>query len=229
MNYEDGWRDHDSRDDAVAAAREFPDVPFLTGIGSSDWHAIPKPSIAYVLTGTAYSVAFAACGELVRVAPKFGAYDRGKSPVTYSPCQPCAWIVAAAGGMAALQVEAARLGPTSDELDRLARLLPDPLLAVNACKAILAEFEDDDEPGNPATLQLLATIAAHAPALLVSEECGDGDCEHDEGTCPSSTVACIACSLVVGDWAGEWQGQLRPECTVKAPCAVLLALAAVKP
>ena len=209
---------------------DLPDVPFLTGVGSSNWHAIPKDSLAYCRTGPADSVTFASCGELARVATKYGAYNRATTPVLYHPCYVCAFTVAAAGGWSALQAEIDRLRPTADELPRLGRLVPDPFAAVNACRAILAREGDEDQaehgPGHPATIQLLATIAEHVPALLVSEECGDGDCEHTGGACPSSTAACIACSLVVGDWAGEWQGQLRPECTIKAPCAVLLALSA---
>ena len=191
---------------------EVPDVPFLTGIGSGDWHAIPKDALAYALEGPAYSVAFAACGQLVRVAAKFGAYNRGTTPVTYHPCQQCAWTVAAEGGMPAIEAEIGRL----------------PSLAGDTCRAILGRARNEDadyEPDHPATIQLLAAVAAHAPVDLVSEECADGECEHADGEHPSGAAACLACSLVVGDWAGEWDGQLRPECIIKAPCAVLLALA----
>jgi hypothetical protein len=209
---------------------DLPDVPFLTGVGSGNWHAIPKDSLDCCGDGWADSVTFASCGELVRVARKFGAYSRTTTPVLYHPCQICAWTAAAAGGEAALQAEADLLRPTADELPKLARLVPDPFVAVNACRAILARERDEDEAehglDHPATIQLLATIAEHVPALLVSEECADGDCEHTGGACPPSAAACLACSLVVGDWAGEWQGQVRPECTIKAPCAVLLALSA---
>ena len=182
---------------------------FLTGIGSGDWHAIPKDALAYALEGPAYSVAFAACGELVRVAAKYGAYNRDTTPVTYHPCQPCAWTVAAEGGMPSIDAEIGRL----------------PSLAGDTCRAILGRTDADYEPDHPATIQLLATVAAHAPVDLVSEECAEGDCDHADGQHPSSTVACLACSPVTGDWAGEWEGRLRPECIINAPCAVLLALA----
>jgi hypothetical protein len=185
---------------------------FLTGIGSGDWHAIKAEAMTYALTGPAYSVAFAACGELVRVAEKYGTYDRGTQPVMFSPCQPCAWTVAVAGGSPALEAEIGRL----------------PTAAVEACRAILARIGDEEagvEWDDPETIQLLATVAAHAPVDLVGEACADGDCEHPEGECPSSATACLACSVTAGDWAGEWEGRLRPEGTIKAPCAVLLALA----
>jgi hypothetical protein len=38
-------------------------------------------------------------------------------------------------------------------------------------------------------------------------------------------VACQACSLQAGSWAGEWEGQYAVECTIPAPCGVLTALA----
>ena len=41
---------------------------------------------------------------------------------------------------------------------------------------------------------------------------------------PDAAVACGACSLQAGGWAGEWEGQFT--LTVPAPCRVLLALTA---
>jgi hypothetical protein len=194
---------------AVMEALTGPDgkpVPYLTGVGHG-WHAVSRESLAYLRTGPADSVAFAECGELVRVAPKFGAYNRADVPVSNDPCHICAFTVAAAGGMPALQAE----------VDRL------PAFAADICRAILTE--PDWEPRGPASIQLLAKVAAHAPALRLREECADRDCEHEGGICPSDGAVCAACSLLAGDWAGEWQGQLREECTIPAPCAVLLALA----
>ena len=199
-----------------------PDVPYLTGVGRG-WHAIDLPSMGYLRTGPADSVAFAVCGELVRVAPRSGAYNRSDVPVSNDPCHVCAFTVAAAGGESALQAEINRLRPTSDEIPALSRLMPDPFLAVNICRAIAAE--PDWEPGHPASIQLLATVAAHRPVLRLREECADRGCEHEGGVCPSDGAVCAACSLLAGDWAGEWRGQLREECTIPAPCAVLLALA----
>ena len=208
----------------AAEVNDLPDVPYLTGVGRG-WHAISLPSMDYLRTGPADSVAFAVCGELVRVAPRSGAYNRGDVPVSNDPCHVCAFTVAAAGGIPALQAEIDRLRPTSDELPALSRLMPDPFLAVNTCQAIAAE--PDWEPGHPASIQLLATAAAHAPVLLLPEGCAEGDCEHGDGLCdyPDASAGCRACSLQTGSWAGEWEGQFREECTIPAPCAVLLALA----
>ena len=207
----------------AAEVNDLPDVPYLTGVGRG-WHAIDLPSMDYLRTGPADSVAFAVCGELVRVAPKFGAYNRVDVPVTHNPCQACAWTVAAQTGT--LEREARLLVPTGNDLTALTRILPDPMLAAKIAQAILAD--PGWERGDPASIQLIASAAAHAPVLLVPEGCADGDCEHgDGGGCdyPDVTAGCQACSLQTGSWAGEWEGQFREECTIPAPCAVLLALA----
>lgn len=200
---------------------------FLTGIGGGDWHAIKAEAMTYALTGPAYSVAFAACGELVRVSGKNGAYDRTTTPVTFHPCQACAWTVAAAGGEAGLLAEAARLCPEGDELRMLERSVPDPMLSWNACRMVIAEAVSEDGRGevdHPEVIQLLAAIAAHSPVILMREECADGECEHPAGNHPASSAGCAACSLQAADWAGEWAGQFM--CVIPAPCAVLTALAA---
>jgi hypothetical protein len=217
---------------AIAAAavgtqgRTFPDVPFLIGVGRGTWHAVGRESLKYLRTGSADSVAFAECGELVRVAPKFRGYKRGSRPVTYGPCHLCAWTVAAAGGREAMEAEADRLRPTSDTLPAFDAVMADPFIAVNACRAVLAAAAAptghyDLEHG--ATLQMLAAIARHAPVLLVGEACSEGEGSH-RGPCPG-TAACQACSLQDGEWAGEWAGHYRRECTIQAPCAVLSRLA----
>jgi hypothetical protein len=219
---------------AIAAAasasetqgRTFPDVPFLTGVGQGTWHAIGRESLKYLRTGSADSVAFAECGELVRVAPKFGEYNRDSRPVTYRPCHLCAWTVAAAGGRAAMEAEADRLRPTSDTLPALDAVMADSFIAVNACRAVLAAAVAPSGHYNlehGATLQMLTAIARHAPVLLVGEKCSEGGCSH-RGPC-RGIAACQACSLQDGEWAGEWAGHYRPECTIQAPCAVLTRLA----
>lgn len=209
---------------AVMAALTGPDgkpVPYLTGVGRG-WHAVSLPSMEYLRTGPADSVAFAECGELVRVAPEVGAYNRADVPVSHDPCQACAWTVAAQTGT--LEREAGLLVPTGNDLAALTRVLPDPVLAAKIARAILAA--PDWEPGHPADVQLLATVAAHAPVLLLPEGCAEGDCEHgDECDYPEASAGCKACSLQAGSWAGEWEGQFREECQIPAPCRVLLALA----
>lgn len=199
-----------------------PDVPFLTGVGGGQWHAISRESMAYLRTGPADSVAFAECGELVRVALKFGAYDRLTVPVLYHPCHTCAWTVAAQTD--ALDVEVSLLMPEARERAALAQVLPDPLFAAKVAQALVtraARYEDDY--GTENLVQLLAAVSAHAPVQLMSEDCAEGGCSH-EGYCPGS-VACRACSLQSGEWAGEWAGTFLSECTIPAPCPVLVALA----
>ena len=205
-----------------------PEAAYLVGVGGGAWHAVGRELMNYLRIGPVDSVTFAECGELVRVAPKFGSYDRITVPVSYHPCQRCAWVVAAAGGAAAMEAEARLLGSAADQLAALDRVMPDPFVAFKACRAVIEGAGAPDSRyglDHPATVQVLAAIAAHAPVLLVSEACSEGGCKHPRNVpCPGN-AACEACSLQDGDWAGEWQGQYREECTVAAPCAVLLALA----
>lgn len=175
---------------------------FLTGL-QNGWHAV-DPEGLQPGCGTHR---WAVCGKVVRLALKFGAYDPGSTPVTYGPCHLCSWIVAA------------RTGTLDAALARLA----DPVAHDAAADFLNAAGRDYREHDDPALMQLLAAVSDHAPVRLVSEECGDGDCEH-EGDCPADS-ACRACSLQAGSWAGEWEGTYRSECTIPAPCAVLLALA----
>jgi hypothetical protein len=70
-------------------------------------------------------------------------------------------------------------------------------------------------------VRLLACVTRHSPVLLTSEECAEECAEDDAGR-----MACPGCSLAYGDEAGDRAGMFRPECTVLAPCGVLLAMAA---
>ena len=129
-------------------------------------------------------------------------------------CPACRWIVAARTG----------------SLDSTLALLADPLGQRIARGILRRAAMDEKDPDDPETMHLLAAVSRHSPVGLVAEECSEGDCDHD-GRCPS-THACRACSLQAGSWAGEWEGQYMDECTIPAPCAPLLALAAhygVKP
>jgi hypothetical protein len=173
-------------------------------IGVQDgWHAIPSGSILAGCTGHRW----AACGALVRTTKYEQPYDPRAIPVSFDPCPDCLWIAAARSGM----------------LDAALAMLTHPV-AHDAAAGILnlaGRMESDDD--DPACIQLLAAVTRHAPVALVSEECSEGDCEH-EGNCPE-TLACRACSLQAGGWAGEWEGRYREECTIPGPCAPLLAIA----
>lgn len=155
------------------------------------------------------------------------------------PCPECAWIVAGEAGELDLQVQA--LVASAADYAVLARLMPDPMIAVTAA-AMLVEAalsgHAEEEFDHPATIQLLAAITRHAPVILVPEDCAERSCEHYTDTCeegsgqpwewanPEAAVACAECSLQDGQWAGECEGRYRSECTITAPCAVLTALAA---
>jgi hypothetical protein len=189
----------------VSSTGEIP--VFLAGV-QDGWHAIPPEGIMRGCDGHAWS----ACGLIVRVARDDSGEPRswqpGEPPQSCRPCPACFWTAAAKTG----------------QLDAALETLNDPLARATAAAVVAGSGwflagDWDDSSG----LQLLAAVTRHAPAELVSEGCAEGDCDHD-GRCPART-ACPACSLQAGSWAGEWEGQFRDECTILAPCAVLLAIA----
>jgi hypothetical protein len=192
---------------------------FLAGV-QNGWHAVETglPLEAGTVTPGCAAHAWAACGDLVRPALADGGeprpYDPATVPQSHDPCPACRWIVAARTG----------------SLDSTLALLADPLEQRIARGILRRAAMDEKDPDDPETMHLLAAVGRHSPVGLVAEECSEGDCDHD-GRCPS-THACRACSLQAGSWAGEWEGQYMDECTIPAPCAPLLALAAhfgVKP
>lgn len=80
------------------------------------------------------------------------------------------------------------------------------------------------DPDHPWVIQLLAHATDHGPWQLVDhEECGEGECEHEDEPCPG-LLACQACTLTTGGWAGEWEGQPHGACTVPYPCSVTTLL-----
>jgi hypothetical protein len=194
---------------------------FLTGV-LNGWHAVETRALdPETNTPGCAAHAWSVCDKLVRVAKdEYQPYDPAVVPGSYDPCQACLWTVAA------------RTGTLDAALARLA----DPL-AHDTAAAILNEFarlhadlDDAHLMDDPATLQLVVQVARHAPVLLVTEECAEGECDHlgaggpPCADCPGS-LACRACSLQEGSWAGEWEGMYRTECTIPAPCAVLLRIA----
>jgi hypothetical protein len=177
---------------------------FLVGV-QDEWHAIDAPATALRCELHAWAV----CGAVVRQAEPDQPYDFTAYPVSLGACPECLWTVAA----------------RTDALDAALATLGHPL-AHDIAAAVLNEAgrRELDLYDAPEMIDLLTAVSRHAPARLVSEECRDGDCEH-EGDCPGRS-ACAACSLQAGSWAGEWEGQYRDECAITSPCAPLLALAA---
>lgn len=184
-------------------------IAFLSGV-QDGFHAVGNaPDALKSCTDHAWSV----CGQIVRVAwsaEQFPVpYSPGEAPQSLDPCPACMWEVAA----------------RTDTLEAVLATLGDPL-AHDVATAILNEAHRDLALDDPAVLQLLTAVTRHSPALLVAEDCAEGDCDHPSGEHPGQREACRACSLQDGSWAGEWDGQYRPECTIPSPCAPLLALAA---
>lgn len=175
----------------------------------------------------------------VTVVPKLGAFDRATNPQLHARqvCPTCAWTIALETGRTDIELRA--LTPAAADVEPLRRRLTDPRLAVRLAETILAAALKpgyDYDLTHPHTVALLAAVTAHAPTLLVPEECaesthGCADRPEDLNTenttwhCPDSSVACPACSLRAGSWAGEWEGTFLSECTVAAPCEVLRTLA----
>lgn len=209
---------------------------YVVGVGDG-YHAVTRTAAQRATGGGDRHIrAMAAChAYLVQVIHRGGAFrdfQRGAAPLDHgSVCPDCAWVVALnQDGIAA---ELAALTPTGRQHDALARLLPDPLITVHLCEAILraqrsAHLDQDD----PLTLQLLAHASRHAPEIAIPEDCGEGSCDHRpenanqswECWYPDAAVVCPTCSVRAGSWAGEWEGQYAAECTVASPCSVLVAL-----
>jgi hypothetical protein len=172
---------------------------FLTGV-QDGWHAVDAEAIR-----PCSAHAWSACGLVVRIAKR---ELQPYGTVPHDPCPECSWIVAARTGTVATALAG----------------LTDPVAHDAAADVLNVADRDEKEPDDPATIQLLAAISRHSPVPLLTESCAEGDCDHGPGGCPATT-ACRACSLQAGSWAGEWDGTYRSECTIPAPCAVLLRLA----
>jgi hypothetical protein len=211
-------------------------VQFVTGVGDGHmWHAIERARAKHE-NAQATGIATAVCGALARVT-KYGVYDRPAVPVAYGPCPLCAWTVAIA--TSSTERELRLITPDGRATAALARAGAPPLLAVNICRAVLAqESSPDAENGldHQATVQILAHATSHRPALAIPEDCAENDrtCQHRptaaDGTwrCdyPEADALCYTCSLTAGPWATGWEGDVMDECRVRAPCGALLALAA---
>lgn len=220
---------------AAARACPLPAADFLTCIDDAgEWHAAGRGQVAGQMAWQGRDAAVRAlCGRFALHARRWPEYGPGL-PSFACRCAECAWIVAFRRGTVTAQLDT--LMPPAGDRRVLDRFLPDPLIAFSTAKAILGQAGSgglDDEPGSESLIQLLAAVTRHRPVITLPEECAHGECAHvpdDPGgpaecPMPDASVACSACSLVAGSWAGEYEGAYRRECTVPAPCPVLSSLA----
>lgn len=223
-----------------------PDVPFVHGVHSEDnlVHAVAHPDAVWAVNNNegedSPARARSVCGVKVTIARYWGEFRRGSDETDRHAgwgqlCPRCAWAVALANGTE--KQELAAISPGELDMVALRRLVPDPLLVVKMCRSVLADRDRADAYNDDYRVHVLAAVTAHKPVVLLSEGCRGGECgcgcdndlceeEHDERACyaESASVACWACSIVAGPWAGEWAG-VTVECAVAAPCSALLAMA----
>jgi hypothetical protein len=203
------------------------DVDYHIGLDDGRLHAIRHTEAAMAVQEAGPAewmvTARSVCNRTVRIARGFGEYDRGNESLRiHGACPECEWEAAIESGTTVTVIKAMRL--TGADRDAATKAFGDPDLACRLYAAILCG--DDYDQDHPHVLQLLAHATRHAPVLLVSEECGEGDCEHEEpaGCYENPVFACEACSVVAGSWAGSWEGQFARECQVPAPCSAFTAL-----
>ncbi|PZS30209.1 MAG: hypothetical protein DLM59_11525 [Pseudonocardiales bacterium] len=199
---------------------------FMIGVDAAGRHVVPAAdALLAIATSEQHPITGAACGARVIVARKWGQYHRNH-PVLKSDdrlCPTCVWSAALATGRLEQELDALR--PRDITLQVMVQLLPDPQILPRLCRSIIDQL-GVDEQDHPRLIEVLAHATAHRPVLLLPEECGDGECDHQRCTGTDGVLACPACSLLAGGWAGEWEGQYQPECTIAAPCQVLTTLAA---
>lgn len=216
-------------DEARVDLFPLPDSDLVFGLGADRRHAVTHDVAARAVGDGLVrdAVAAAACGQMVRLAAKWGAYEPDSLYLQQGRvCVPCSWIVA--GARDELPARIAAMKPDEKNTNVIAAALGDPLAGVQLLEAIAA----DDELGDPLPgrfyrsqrADLLARAAQHLPQVVVCEECSDGlgSC-HDERD-PCDAALCMTCTLTAGPWAGEWEGYTLDECLVYAPCSVLRAL-----
>lgn len=174
----------------------------------------------------------ALCGQKAYLSHRWGVFgDENPIGGSFRRCAECGWI-------AALQ-----RGETEEELQRYAMTADTKsgavALVVKIFTAVLdAQGGNDgltgwETHGEQTRLsQLLGHIGSHAPAVFVCHGCADDDeCDYSHtaqwrpGFCPGRRLACMACTALAGEWAGECEGQTLAECFVPSPCSVLVAAA----
>ncbi|BBX30501.1 hypothetical protein B7435_30055 [Mycolicibacterium peregrinum] len=206
------------------------------GIGIGDdgrRHAVERPHESTASDGAARSAgSLAVCGQWTTEATLWGDWDPDKPTVRTHRCEHCGWVLAMRGA-APMAEEIARYAVTGRDRGVMVAAGTDPDLLHRLLTAILKpESELGAEPlseiGPGALSSLLAHAARHRPLVLRCEKCTDtasspDDLDEDNHNC--TQVACAGCSLKHGDWAGEWEGYLRADCTVAWPCSVITTMA----
>ena len=209
----------------LTAAATKPAGHYLVGV-QDGWHAVDRADLRYAAAfSNETQAAQAACGALVRVAPKFGTYGSASYPVSFDPCAFCAWTVAIATG--SVEAEMTRLTPSTDDAATLRTVHGiNPLVAPQLCRAILAAAGEEDEPAGDvaylgAVIRQLAAVSRHRPRIA----CRADDDETGGAEDQPGPAYCWECTLMTGDEAGEWSGRAMPECSVTGVCSVTSALA----
>lgn len=206
-----------------------PDAELVFGINRTGRHAVERTmALSVIGAGLIRDAAPpAVCGQIVQLAPKWGAYQRDSLYLNQDSrvnCQTCAWIVAAARDDIAAEITG--VAPDADSLPALREALGDPLTGVRLLEAIAADEDLGQPTGRLRRSQrsdLLALAAQHQPEILVCEECADGFGDiHDGQRCPAHTVACLGCTATAGPWAGEWEHHVLEQCIVAAPCSRII-------
>jgi hypothetical protein len=217
-----------------------PDVPYVIGIWGGDglvMHAVNQHAAQEAVAraaGDDPGWARAECDRLVFLARFGGAFARGNEHLDRMAgrlCPYCAWTVALVTSR--VDDELAALEPSGTDVPVQRRRLADPGIVRRVCERILATAREDgylaaeeDDLHFPQVVEQLAYATAHQPVVLLPYECVERECDHgDFAVCEAQTdvVACSACSLQTGEWAGEWAGQY--EVLVSAPCSALTAMA----
>jgi hypothetical protein len=174
----------------------------------------------------------ALCGQKAYLTHRWGVFgDDNPIGGAFRRCAHCGWIAALQRGETAeeLQRYAQRQGARSEEMALVVKILTAVLDAQGGGDG-LTGWETHGEETRLS--QLLGHIGCHAPAVFVCHGCADDDeCDYSHtaqwrpGFCPGRQMACMACTALAGEWAGELEGKTLGECFVPAPCSVLVAAA----
>lgn len=217
---------------ATTIPTEQPLATFPRAIRGRFQHAVDPRDKSYEHQQEFDTQDFTLCGQKVHVTHRWGVFgDDNPISRAFGRCPDCGWI-------AALQ-----RGETEEELQRYAQTAGtdgnETALVVNILTAVLdAQGGGDGLTGwethgeHSRLSQLLGHISAHAPAVFVCSGCAEDDeCDYSHtpqyqpGVCPGRRLACMACTALADEWAGEWEGKTLGECFVTSPCSVLAAAA----